>query len=109
MHVETCLNVCQQNNFSNIVYFREFVLLHKTQKMTDSMLLDQFWKLMSENEAQQNEACLKILSHLEHKVMIKSSFIATTSYLILKSYGPPQSYFLIFSVNSSRKVTIMQK
>ena len=91
MHVETCLNVCQQNNFSNIVYFREIVLVHKIQKMTDSMLLDQFWKLMSENEAQQYEAAYKILSHLEHKVMIKSSFIATTSYLIL---NPPQSYFV---------------
>merc|ERR1712198_485963 len=52
---------------SNIVYFREFVLVHKIQKMTDSMLLDQFWKLMSENEAQQYEACSKILSHLEYK------------------------------------------
>ena len=48
------------------------------------MLLDQFWKLMSENEAQQYEAAYKILSHLEYKVMIESSFIPTTSNLIFK-------------------------
>ena len=71
MHVETCFIDCQQNSFRNIVYFREFVLVHKAQKMTDSMLLDQFWKLMSENEAQQMEACFKILSHLEYKVAIE--------------------------------------
>ena len=95
MHVETCLNVCQQNNFSNIFYIREFVLVHKTQKMTDSTLLDQFWKLMSENEAQQYEACFKILSHLEYKVMIESLFIATSDNLKLKfMVCPPQSYYV---------------
>ena len=79
--------------------------------MSDSMLLDQFWKLMSENEAQQYEACSKILSHLENQVMIESSFIATTSNLILYKYmvGPPKTILLILSVNSNRKVMIMQK
>ena len=38
---------------------------------TDKSLLDQFWKLTSENETQRIQAAFKIISHLQYKVTIK--------------------------------------
>ena len=47
---------------------------------TDKSLLDQFWKLTSENETQRIQAAFKIISHLQYKVTITFTRISKTNY-----------------------------
>ena len=60
---------------------------------TDKSLLDQFWKLTSENETQRIQAAFKIISHLQYKVTIK---FLTFTRISKTNYGNLTSMILIY-------------